>query len=41
MEEAVYRAQAKEAQSLKGRAKKAVNGHIVDPLKKKWSALWA
>jgi hypothetical protein len=41
MDEAVYRAQAVEANSLKGRAKSAVNSHIVDPLKKKWASLWA
>ena len=41
MSEAVYRAQSEEAKSLKGRAKAAVNSHILDPLKKKWSTLWA
>ncbi len=41
MDEAVYRAQAAEAKSLKGRAKAALNSHIVTPLKKKWAALRA
>jgi hypothetical protein len=41
MSEAVYRAQSEEAKSLKGRAKAAVNSHVLAPLKKKWSALWA
>jgi hypothetical protein len=41
MREAVLRAQADEAKSLKGRAKAALNAHLVEPLKKKWQALRA
>jgi hypothetical protein len=41
MREAVLRAQAEEAKSLKGRAKAALNAHLVDPLKRKWQALRA
>lgn len=41
MDEAVYRAQAHEAKSLKGRAKKAAETHILEPLKRKWAALRA
>jgi hypothetical protein len=41
MQQAGLRAQAVEAKSLKGRAKKAIAQHITEPLKKKWAALRA
>lgn len=41
MSQAGLRAQAVEAQSLKGRAKKALSSHIAEPLKKKWATLRA
>jgi hypothetical protein len=41
MREAVLRAQAVEAKSLKGRAKAYLNAHLVEPLKRKWQALRA
>jgi len=41
MDEATLRSKAEEASSLKGRAKKYLSSHILDPLKKKWAALRA